>query len=44
MILPFFQKLHKLIDPVMPKQMSVAGHPVSPQKEQQIKEMLSKHT
>jgi len=36
MILLFFKKFHKFLDPSMPKQMSVVDHSVSPQKEQQI--------
>jgi len=34
MILPFFKKLHKLMDPARSKQMSAVDHSVGPHKEQ----------
>jgi len=38
------QETYKFVDPVIPQQMSAVDHSIGPQKEQQIKEMLSKHT
>ena len=44
MILLFFKKLHKFVDPVRPEQMSSVDHSVGPQNEQLMWEMLSKLT
>jgi len=44
MIVLFFKKLHKFVDPVRLKQMSASDHSIGPQKEQLMCEMLSKHT
>jgi hypothetical protein len=33
MIILFFKKLHKFVDPVIPQQMSAVDHSVGPQKE-----------
>jgi len=38
------QETYKFLDPVIPQQMSAVDHSIGPQKDQQIKEMLSKLT